>query len=97
MLYQSSHLSSDSPRNLALHGEAWQSSDGGYEAPASFAFDGNTDGNYYMHSTSHTGEDDHPFIAVDLKKRYRVGYVLVTNVFTDGMQYSSGWKMISTM
>ena len=76
--------SSDSSRNIALNREAWQSSDGHWDAPASLAFDGNTNPNYNAGTTTHTNKDNQPFIAVDLAERYLIDHVLVTN--TDVMR-----------
>ena len=77
-------ISPVSSRNIALNREAWQSSDGHWNAPASLAFDGNTNPNYYAGTTTHTNKDNHPFIAVDLAERYLIDHVLVTN--TDVMR-----------
>ena len=48
-------------------------------APASFAFDGDTNPDFYAGTTAHTEFDHNPYIAVDLTRRYQVSYVLVTN------------------
>jgi len=52
--------------NLALHGEASQSSTA-YEAPARLAIDGNTDGDFDKKSTTHTEASENPWWELDLK------------------------------
>ncbi len=53
------------PRNLALGRPATQSSTG-YDSPASRAVDGNTDGNWYNGSVTHTNFDNQAWWQVDL-------------------------------
>ena len=75
-------LSAASSSNIALNREAWQSSDGHWSAPASLAFDGNTNPDYNAGTTTHTDQDDNPYIAVDLTRSYYVSHLLVTNTFS---------------
>ena len=80
LLFGTSSAASSS--NIALNREAWQSSDGHWGAPASLAFDGNTNPDYSAGTTTHTDQDDNPYIAVDLTRSYYVSHLLVTNTFS---------------
>lgn len=68
--------------NLALAGRATQSSTttwfGSGPAVASRAIDGNTDGNYYDHSVTHT-DIEHAWWQVDLKNMYHLNQIVVWN------------------
>ena len=68
--------------NLALHKEADQSSI--YEGhDASYAVDGNTDGNFAAGTTTHTNEDQNAWWQVDLGSEQPISYIQVFNR-TDG-------------
>jgi hypothetical protein len=60
--------------NLALGKTATQSSTG-WDSPAGRAVDGNTDGNWYNGSVTHTGYDSQAWWQVDLGSAYQVGNV----------------------
>ncbi|HTS28537.1 MAG TPA: discoidin domain-containing protein [Bryobacteraceae bacterium] len=80
--------------NLAAGKTATQSS-AGY-APASYAADGNTDGNFNNHSVSHTGCDPHAWWQVDLGASAAINAVTIWNR-TDGSQarLNDYWVFIS--
>jgi hypothetical protein len=63
-------------QNLALGRPATQSSD---FAPAERANDGNTDGDYFDGSVSHTGFDNNAWWAVDLGASMSIGTIRVWN------------------
>ncbi|KAJ8354153.1 hypothetical protein SKAU_G00217200 [Synaphobranchus kaupii] len=65
-------------RNLALRGKATQSTDYG-TGFALNAIDGNHNGVYYGGSCTHTKAESYPWWRVDLKRKYRVMSVSVTN------------------
>jgi len=68
--------------NVAIKGKASQSSVG-YDAPAEFAIDGNTNGDFDKKSTTHTETEDNPWWEVDLGSEQSVDSVVVWNR-TDG-------------
>ena len=71
--------------NLALHGEARQSSTAS-DGPAKLAIDGNTDGDYAKaKSTTHTATSTDPWWELDLKSAEPVDRVVLWNR-TDGSQ-----------
>ncbi|XP_059361778.1 uncharacterized protein LOC132100117 [Carassius carassius] len=67
------------PRNLALGGEAVQSSTYSNLAAAQNAVDGNRESMYALGSCSHTNGDRDPWWRVDLLDVYRVTRVSITN------------------
>ncbi|XP_026056124.1 uncharacterized protein LOC113041681 isoform X1 [Carassius auratus] len=67
------------PRNLALGGEAVQSSTYSDLAAAHNAVDGNRESLYMLGSCSHTNGDKDPWWRVDLLDVYRVTRVSITN------------------
>ena len=73
--------------NLALSGIATQSSTGYWNwwATADLAIDGNTDGNYWHGSVSHTQNDFHAWWQVNLNNMHRLESIVLWNR-TDG-----GW------
>lgn len=64
--------------NLALGKRAYQSSDA-WGAPASRAIDGNTDGNFWAGSVTHTAFQAEPFLEIDLGADMVVTKVTVFN------------------
>jgi mono/diheme cytochrome c family protein len=68
--------------NVALKGEARQSSTA-FDGPASFAIDGNTNGDYNVKSTTHTFITDDPWWEVDLKQAGPIDRVVLWSR-TDG-------------
>jgi len=69
--------------NIALKGEATQSSTD-YDGPAKLAIDGNTSGQYFeAKSTTHTAVSDNPWWELDLKSMQPVDRIVVWNR-TDG-------------
>ncbi len=68
-----------SDTNLALKGEATQSSTD-YDGPAKLAIDGNTNGQYHeAKSTTHTAISDNPWWEVDLQSAQRVDRIVIWN------------------
>ena len=76
------HWVRKAPTNLAVGKTATQSS-AGY-APASYAADGNTDGNFNDHSVSHTGYDANAWWQVDLGASASISAIAIWNR-TDGV------------
>jgi hypothetical protein len=76
--------------NVALSETATQSSTGywGWSATADLAIDGNTDGNYWNGSVSHTLADNNPYAwwEVDLGQEYSINEIDIWNR-TDGYGY----------
>jgi hypothetical protein len=72
----------DSRTNLALGGTATQSSTGTFDsggpAVASRAIDGNTDGNFFDHSVTHTGQEQ-AWWQVDLGNTYNLANIVIWN------------------
>lgn len=64
--------------NLALKKPAIQSSGYG-DAQASRAVDGNTDGNFFNNSVSHTNIEPHAFWRVDLEDTVAIGRIVIWN------------------
>lgn len=65
--------------NIAVHGEAKQSSTG-FNGPAKLAIDGNTNGDYHAaKSTTHTAVSSDPWWEVDLKSSQAIDRVLLWN------------------
>ncbi|MDA1016421.1 MAG: DUF1553 domain-containing protein, partial [Planctomycetota bacterium] len=76
----------NSSQNVALKGQASQSSTG-FEGPAKLAIDGNTDGHYTnAKSTTHTVQSDNPWWEVDLKTVQPIDRVLVWNRTDSNLQ-----------
>jgi hypothetical protein len=71
--------------NVALKGEATQSSTD-YEAKASLAIDGNTDGTFDLKSTTHTKSSDAPWWELDLKKAASVNRIVIWNRTDNDLQ-----------
>ncbi len=69
-------------KNIALAGVASQSSTG-YNAPAARAIDGNTDGDFYKNSVTHTNAESNPWFEIDLKQSHPIDEVVIWNR-TDG-------------
>ena len=71
------------PVNLALSGTATQSTtfccDRGVSGAAGKAIDGNTDGDFFNGSVSHTAGDQNAFWRVDLGDTFEIGQVTVWN------------------
>ena len=64
--------------NLALHGEASQSSTA-FDAPAHLAIDDNTNGDFEVKSTTHTELSKDPWWEVDLKQSQPVDRITIWN------------------
>jgi hypothetical protein len=76
--------------NVATKGKASQSSVG-YDAPAEFAIDGNTNGDFDKKSTTHTATEDNPWWEVDLGSeqdvtRWSCGIALT-------VMWANGWRI----
>lgn len=72
--------------NLALRGEASQSSTA-YDASARLAIDGNTDGDFPgAKSTTHTAASDNPWWEVDLKAAQIIDRVVIWNRTDGGLE-----------
>src|SRR5581483_3021295 len=72
--------------NIALHGEAAQSSTA-FDGPARLAIDGNTDGHFdKAKSTTHTEKSENPWWEVDLKQSLPIDRIAVWNRTDDGTQ-----------
>ena len=72
--------------NVALHGEASQSSTAS-DGPAKLAIDGNTDGDYMKaRSTTHTDISANPWWEVDLKSAQSIDRVVLWNRTDSGLQ-----------
>ena len=69
-------------KNVARSGKASQSSTG-FNGPAKFAIDGNTDGEYAKMSVTHTIQEDNPWLEIDLGSRRKVDQIKIYNR-TDG-------------
>ena len=81
-------------QNVAIKGEAKQSSTG-FAGPAKLAIDGNTNGDYTAaKSTTHTAQSDNPWWELDLKTMQPIDRVVVWNR-TDGKLQSrlDGFKI----
>jgi azurin len=71
-------------RNIARDGTATQSSTE-YEAPASRAIDGGTDGSFSSRTITHTRENtENPWWQVDLGREYPIEKIVVWNRASDG-------------
>jgi hypothetical protein len=64
--------------NLALHGEASQSSTA-FDAPARLAIDGNTNGDFDAKSVTHTESSTNPWWEVDLKESRPIDRITIWN------------------
>jgi hypothetical protein len=64
--------------NIALKGEASQSSEG-FGGKASLAIDGNTDGEFDKNSTTHTSQSENPWWELDLHSEQTINKVVVWN------------------
>jgi hypothetical protein len=69
-------------KNVARSGKASQSSTG-FNGPAKFAIDGNTDGEYAKMSVTHTIQEDNPWLEIDLGSPRKVDQIKIYNR-TDG-------------
>lgn len=65
-------------KNIALNGKASQSSTA-FNAPAKLAIDGNTDGQFDHHSTTHTDKSTNPWWEVDLKQASQIDRIAIWN------------------
>ncbi|XP_062989740.1 uncharacterized protein LOC134403471 [Elgaria multicarinata webbii] len=65
--------------NVALSGEAFQSSTYNILGVARNAIDGSTSGEFGDGSCSHTDSENNPWLIVDLKAEYRIFHVSITN------------------
>ena len=71
--------------NIALHGEAKQSSIA-FDGVAARAIDGNTDGSYDKASTTHTGISEDPWWELDLKTSQPIDRITIWNRTDGGLQ-----------
>ncbi len=65
-------------KNIAIQGKASQSSTA-FNAPAKLAIDGNTDGQFDHHSTTHTDKSTNPWWEVDLKQSSQINRIAIWN------------------
>jgi len=65
-------------KNIAPNGKASQSSTA-FNAPAKLAIDGNTDGQFEHHSTTHTDKSTNPWWEVDLKQPGQIDRIAIWN------------------
>ena len=65
-------------KNIALQGKASQSTTA-FNAPAKLAIDGNTDGQFDHHSTTHTDKSTNPWWEVDLKQSGQIDRIAIWN------------------
>jgi dienelactone hydrolase len=74
----SDYVLTDASTNLALSGTATQSSTL-YDAEASLAIDGNTDGVWANGSVTHTDAEDNAWWSVDLDNEYSIDSIVIYN------------------
>lgn len=83
-------------KNVALQGKASQSSTG-YNAPAARAIDGNTEGDFYKDSVTHTQAQADPWLEIDLQQMQSIGEIVLWNRTDGGDSIAarlSGYKVI---
>lgn len=65
-------------KNIALNQPCWESSES-YDGACGRALDGNSDGEYFSNSCTHTNNENQAWWAVDLGKSYAISHIEVGN------------------